>query len=113
MRRPRRRPARVPPTTAPDSRSTPLRRRCRAPCIDLRGSGTRLASTSSDSEPSVPSVTSLEEPRTASQVLGRTLNDRYRVVEPISAGAMGAVYRAVDQENGHEVALKQSTNPHH
>jgi hypothetical protein len=53
------------------------------------------------------------ELRTASQVLGLTLNDRYRVVEPISAGAMGAVYRAIDTENGDEVALKQSTNPHH
>src|SRR5438270_3186765 len=53
------------------------------------------------------------QPRTPSQVLGLTLNDRYRVVEPISAGAMGAVYRAVDNETGNEVALKQSTNPHH
>jgi len=41
------------------------------------------------------------------------MNDRYHVVEPISAGAMGAVYRAVDSETGNEVALKQSTNPHH
>src|SRR5881275_1859003 len=52
-------------------------------------------------------------PRTASQVLGLTLNGRYRVIEPISAGAMGAVYRAKDSETGDEVALKQSTNPHH
>lgn len=52
-------------------------------------------------------------PRTASQVLGLTLNRRYRVLEPISAGAMGAVYRAVDSENDVEVALKQSTNPLH
>ncbi|MGB0096841.1 MAG: protein kinase [Solirubrobacteraceae bacterium] len=55
----------------------------------------------------------MSEPRTASQVLGLTLNDRYQVVELISAGAMGAVYRAVDSETGAEVALKQSTNPHH
>jgi eukaryotic-like serine/threonine-protein kinase len=55
----------------------------------------------------------VNEPRTASQVLGRTLRGRYRVVEPISAGAMGAVYRAVDTESGTEVALKQCTNPHH
>ncbi len=40
------------------------------------------------------------EPRTASQVLGLTLKDRYHVAEPISAGAMGAVYRAVDAETG-------------
>jgi Protein kinase domain/GAF domain len=53
------------------------------------------------------------EPRTASQVLGRTLRGRYRVAEPISAGAMGAVYRAIDVEDDREVALKQSTNPHH
>src|SRR5947209_19390285 len=53
------------------------------------------------------------EPRTASQVLGRRLKDRYQVVEPISAGAMGAVYRAVDVESDAEVALKQSTNPQH
>src|SRR5947209_20136025 len=53
------------------------------------------------------------EPRTASQVLGRTLRGRYRVVEPISAGAMGAVYRAIDVEHDIEVALKQCTNPHH
>jgi serine/threonine protein kinase len=53
------------------------------------------------------------EPRTASQVLGRTLKGRYRVIEPISAGAMGAVYRAQDLEDGTDVALKQCTNPHH
>jgi serine/threonine protein kinase len=41
------------------------------------------------------------------------MNDRYRVVAPISTGAMGAVYRAVDAQTGEEVALKQSTNPHH
>jgi serine/threonine protein kinase len=46
-------------------------------------------------------------------VLGRTLRGRYRVLEPISAGAMGAVYRAVDVQTNTEVALKQSTNPHH
>ena len=55
----------------------------------------------------------VNEPRTASQVLGRTLRGRYRVLEPISAGAMGAVYRAIDIENDTEVALKQCTNPHH
>jgi serine/threonine protein kinase len=46
-------------------------------------------------------------------VLGITLRDRYRVTAPISAGAMGAVYRAVDVETNADVALKQSTNPHH
>src|ERR1700733_4670250 len=61
----------------------------------------------------VSTLKPLAEPRTASQVMGRTLRGRYRVVEPISAGAMGAVYRAVDVENDGEVALKQSTNPQH
>ncbi len=42
-----------------------------------------------------------------------TLKGRYRVIEPISAGAMGAVYRAIDMESGTEVALKQSTSPQH
>jgi Protein kinase domain/GAF domain len=55
----------------------------------------------------------MNEPRTASQVLGRTLRGRYRALEPISSGAMGAVYRAVDLETDTEVAVKQCTNPHH
>ncbi len=55
----------------------------------------------------------VNEPRTPSQVLGRTLRGRYRVLEPISAGAMGQVYRAIDMESDAEVALKQCTNPHH
>jgi hypothetical protein len=62
---------------------------------------------------SVASADRLNAPRTASQVLGRILRDRYHVVEPISAGAMGAVFRAIDGETGDEVALKQSTNPQH
>jgi Protein kinase domain/GAF domain len=61
----------------------------------------------------VATLDRVNEPRTASQVLGRTLRGRYRVLEPISAGAMGAVYRAIDVENNTEVALKQCTNPHH
>ena len=61
----------------------------------------------------VATLDRVNEPRTASQVLGRTLRGRYRVLEPISAGAMGAVYRAIDLENDAEVALKQCTNPHH
>jgi hypothetical protein len=55
----------------------------------------------------------MREQRTASQVVGRTLGGRYRAIEPISSGAMGAVYRALDLETHTEVALKQSTNPHH
>jgi Protein kinase domain/GAF domain len=49
----------------------------------------------------------------SSRVRGRTLRDRYRALEPISSGAMGAVYRAIDLETNTEVALKQCTNPHH
>ena len=44
---------------------------------------------------------------------GERSEERYRVVEPISAGAMGAVYRAIDVETDTDVALKQCTNPHH
>jgi serine/threonine protein kinase len=55
----------------------------------------------------------VKTPRTASQVLGLTLKNRYRLIEPISAGAMGAVYRAVDAVTGEEVAVKQSMSPHH
>ncbi|HEY1510894.1 MAG TPA: protein kinase [Solirubrobacteraceae bacterium] len=61
----------------------------------------------------VATLDRVNEPRTASQVLGRTLKDRYRVTEPISAGAMGAVYRATDLETKTEVALKQCSDPHH
>jgi hypothetical protein len=60
----------------------------------------------------VATLDQLSSVRTASQVLGRTLRGRYRVVEPISSGAMGAVYRAIDTETNSEVALKQCTNPH-
>ncbi len=40
---------------------------------------------------------------------GLVIADRYRIVEPISAGAQGAVYRAVDAAGG-EVALKRLTD---
>jgi hypothetical protein len=40
-------------------------------------------------------------------------NERYRAVAPLSAGAMGAVYRGIDLETDQPVALKQSTNPLH
>ncbi len=35
------------------------------------------------------------------------LNGRYEIVAPISSGAMGAVYRAVDLESGRDVAVKR------
>lgn len=43
-------------------------------------------------------------------VTGQSVGGRYEIVEPISAGAMGAVYRARDSDGG-EVALKLLTNP--
>ena len=45
--------------------------------------------------------------------LGLTLNDRYEVTAPISSGAMGAVYRAIDKENGGDVAVKQLVDTRH
>lgn len=44
---------------------------------------------------------------------GLTLAGRYSVLEPISAGAMGAVYRAHDSETGKDVALKHLTDTRH
>ena len=38
---------------------------------------------------------------------GAIFNERYEVVAPISSGAMGAVYRAVDRETDREVAIKR------
>src|SRR6266849_4660812 len=56
---------------------------------------------------------SQSEIRSASILIGLTLKDRYRVIEPISHGAMGAVFRAVDNETGEDVALKQSIDRRH
>jgi putative methionine-R-sulfoxide reductase with GAF domain len=44
---------------------------------------------------------------------GLTLAGRYTILEPISAGAMGAVYRAHDSEIGSDVALKRLTDTRH
>src|SRR5688572_9132615 len=41
---------------------------------------------------------------------GARIADRYTIVAPISAGAMGAVYRARD-EDGTEIALKRLLDP--
>jgi serine/threonine protein kinase len=48
----------------------------------------------------------------APQVIGATLDHRYRVAEPVSVGAMGGVYRGVDLETKSEVVLKQSLVRH-
>jgi hypothetical protein len=44
---------------------------------------------------------------------GAELAGRYRVEKPISSGAMGAVYRATDQERGEPVALKRLLDTRH
>jgi putative methionine-R-sulfoxide reductase with GAF domain len=44
---------------------------------------------------------------------GLTLAGRYTVLEPISSGAMGAVYRVHDSETGTDVALKRLTDTRH
>ncbi len=42
-----------------------------------------------------------------------TLADRYEVQAPISSGAMGAVYRAVDLQSGQQVAVKHVRDTRH
>ncbi len=42
---------------------------------------------------------------------GDVVGGRYRIADRISAGAMGAVYRATDEAEGREVAIKLLTNP--
>ena len=44
---------------------------------------------------------------------GAVFNERYEVVAPISSGAMGAVYRAVDRDSGNEVAIKRLLDVKH
>jgi serine/threonine protein kinase len=50
---------------------------------------------------------------TFSLSLDLMVNDRYAIVEPISRGAMGAVYVARDVENDNLVALKHLTDTRH
>ena len=44
---------------------------------------------------------------------GVELGGRYTVEAPISAGAMGAVYRARDAETAEQVAVKRLLDPRH
>ena len=41
------------------------------------------------------------------------LADRYEIIAPISSGAMGAVYRAHDRQDGDDVAIKRLTDKRH
>ncbi len=49
----------------------------------------------------------------ATAVGGEALNGRYEIVAPISSGAMGAVYRAVDRQTGQDVAVKRLLDVRH
>ena len=44
---------------------------------------------------------------------GAVFTGRYEVMTPISSGAMGAVYRALDRETGREVAIKRLLDVKH
>jgi len=49
----------------------------------------------------------------AEPVAGDAFDGRYEVIAPISSGAMGAVYRALDREEGREVAVKRLLDVRH
>src|SRR5437763_7181285 len=49
----------------------------------------------------------------ATAVPGEALNGRYEIIAPISSGAMGAVYRAVDRQTGQDVAVKRLLDVRH
>jgi hypothetical protein len=49
----------------------------------------------------------------ATAIGGEALNGRYEIVAPISSGAMGAVYRAIDRESGNDVAVKRLLDVRH
>ncbi|MGZ8635143.1 MAG: protein kinase domain-containing protein, partial [Solirubrobacteraceae bacterium] len=46
-------------------------------------------------------------------VAGDAFGGRYEVIAPISSGAMGAVYRALDRAQGDEVAVKRLLDVRH
>jgi Protein kinase domain/GAF domain len=51
--------------------------------------------------------------QSADLVAGEALGGRYEIVAPISSGAMGAVYRAVDRQGGSDVAIKRLLDVRH
>jgi putative methionine-R-sulfoxide reductase with GAF domain len=50
---------------------------------------------------------------TVTAVGGDAFGGRYQVIAPISSGAMGAVYRAIDRERDEEVAIKRLLDIRH
>ena len=52
-------------------------------------------------------------PTRAPPAPGTVFSGRYEIVAPISSGAMGAVYRAIDRESGGEVAVKRLLDVRH
>ena len=44
---------------------------------------------------------------------GTVVSGRYEIIGPISSGAMGAVYRAIDRHTGGEVAVKRLLDVRH
>jgi hypothetical protein len=55
----------------------------------------------------------VSDAETGTDAPGTVFNERYEIVAPISSGAMGAVYRAIDRERGGEVALKRLLDVRH
>src|SRR5688500_5166525 len=59
-----------------------------------------------ESDPRGPEPVSRKENGAPDPLVGRVINDRFRIVGLIARGGMGKVYRAVQAPLGREVALK-------
>jgi Protein kinase domain/GAF domain len=55
----------------------------------------------------------VSEPEAQPGGVGEAVRERYDIVRPISSGAMGAVYEAIDRETGAEVAIKRLLDVRH